>query len=494
MEPEFFSLPQGANPERDLPFGTDELGRPMYRTVLGETYAITPGQREQWSSKPGSWGRVKEMVTGAATDAVEGIRQGVTAPGRALSGEPMTYGDAAATAGMAQMGGAAMPAPAGALRIFAGRNAKTADMDAMARAEGMAAQGASRDDIWRDTGWFQGVDGQWRWEIDDRGIDLRPHDESLRMADEMRGRSREIVAGINQRNAGLRTQPDLFPNELRAAHGDLRRQAAALKAEASLNYGPEWDPATIGQRAEYAVSGGLAEAYPNGMRDTIVRTEQAPNGYQGSFNGARNQLELSRAAEDQRSTLLHELQHLVQTEEGFARGSNPNEGLSMARDRVHGASLRTYDEMRRLAENLPPEQRQAFLAFKQDPDAPFAREAFAASGPAARRVLAAWDKSDALNRSGANLSGENAMAFYRRMAGEVEARNVQTRRNMTPEERRAAPPWRTEDVPKSAQIVRFGSSTQANASPALGVAVGTQTDDERKRELIEYLMSAGAMQ
>ena len=48
---------------------------------------------------------------------------------------------------------------------------------------------------------------------------------------------------------------------------------------------------------------------------------------------------------------------------------------------------------------------------------------------------------------------------YQRTAGEVEARNVQSRMNMSPEERKAKPPWTTEDVPREQQIIRkpFGS-------------------------------------
>ena len=50
---------------------------------------------------------------------------------------------------------------------------------------------------------------------------------------------------------------------------------------------------------------------------------------------------------------------------------------------------------------------------------------------------------------------------YIRLAGEVEARNVKFRAQMTPEERAATPPWETEDVPAERQIVRgFGSAVQ----------------------------------
>ena len=53
---------------------------------------------------------------------------------------------------------------------------------------------------------------------------------------------------------------------------------------------------------------------------------------------------------------------------------------------------------------------------------------------------------------------------YRYLAGETEARNVELRRDFTPEERRARPPWTTQDVPDEQQIVRYGSG-HANSEP-----------------------------
>lgn len=58
-------------------------------------------------------------------------------------------------------------APQNALGIFGGRLAKTADHAALAKAEELAAKGADRKEIWDQTGWFQGADGKWRFEIDD---------------------------------------------------------------------------------------------------------------------------------------------------------------------------------------------------------------------------------------------------------------------------------------------------------------------------------------
>jgi len=47
------------------------------------------------------------------------------------------------------------------------------------------------------------------------------------------------------------------------------------------------------------------------------------------------------------------------------------------------------------------------------------------------------------------------MGQYRRLAGEVEARNVETRTEWPPEALRETLPTRTQDVPDEQQIVRF---------------------------------------
>ncbi|MCI6365064.1 MAG: hypothetical protein MR911_01040, partial [Spirochaetia bacterium] len=52
--------------------------------------------------------------------------------------------------------------------------------------------------------------------------------------------------------------------------------------------------------------------------------------------------------------------------------------------------------------------------------------------------------------------------FYRKIAGEVEARNVQNRMNMTPEERLNTPLSETEDVAQEDQIVTFDGTVAAS--------------------------------
>jgi hypothetical protein len=64
--------------------------------------------------------------------------------------------------------------PETVMAIFGGPAAKTANLQAMSKAQALAKQGAPREQIWNETGWFQGKDGKWRFEIDDSGASLTP--------------------------------------------------------------------------------------------------------------------------------------------------------------------------------------------------------------------------------------------------------------------------------------------------------------------------------
>mgnify|MGYP004655419087 CR=1 FL=1 len=61
----------------------------------------------------------------------------------------------------------------GTQMLFAGVNARTANMQTLNRAQALEASGAAAEDIRRETGWFRGMDGKWRFEIDDSGMEYR---------------------------------------------------------------------------------------------------------------------------------------------------------------------------------------------------------------------------------------------------------------------------------------------------------------------------------
>jgi hypothetical protein len=118
-----------------------------------------------------------------------------------------------------------------------------------------------------------------------------------------------------------------------------------------------------------------------------------------------------------RGLTLHEMQHDVQGREGFAAGGgltgHKQEDIWKAAKSAYEDSAGDAALLRELGVNVPDAPPQ--LPWDQ----------------LSRREQVKW-----LERGRERL--------YTRLGGEVEARNVQSRMNMTPEQRRAMPPWTTE--------------------------------------------------
>jgi hypothetical protein len=139
----------------------------------------------------------------------------------------------------------------------------------------------------------------------------------------------------------------------------------------------------------------------------------------GTYNSATGEiLAGGPGTGSQRNVMLHELQHGVQGEELFARGGSPEE----AADIVGGEISKLRGEAGRMSMG----------------DTPYSE----------KRMQLNINKQKQLER----LSDQD---IYERLAGEAEARAVQARRNLTPQQRAARPFWMDFDVPESDQIVRF---------------------------------------
>lgn len=66
----------------------------------------------------------------------------------------------------------------GTQMLFAGKNARTANMQTLNRARALEASGVKAKDILRETGWFRGMDGKWRFEIDDSAMEYRANGDA----------------------------------------------------------------------------------------------------------------------------------------------------------------------------------------------------------------------------------------------------------------------------------------------------------------------------
>ncbi len=141
-----------------------------------------------------------------------------------------------------------------------GVNAKTAEVGRLADAERMEQGGADSETVRRETGWYRGYDGKWRFEIDDSKMRFINHREESR-------RTWKLDELIRH-------------DALFAAYPELRNYTV-------LNFG--------------IADGVEATFYPGLNRITLDP-------------------QLNRA--EKRAALIHEIQHAIQVIEGFAAGSS----------------------------------------------------------------------------------------------------------------------------------------------------------------------------
>ena len=220
----------------------------------------------------------------------------------------------------------------GVRHSYGGRGAENANLDELDRAKRLLAQGVDKDAVRRDTGWFRGADGQWRFEIDDSGLIYSktgnilgyadsaraPHEyaakwlalTSAEMTDAQRG---ELAEYIKQRDNGEFSQ-ELY-NKLTEYWGTAFEEYAAAK-EAMLARSNA-SGATVG---DYIKHDELFGQYPH-LKDLGLIFEDLGSGEKGYFNGL--EIVIDRSLKDApEKTLLHEIQHAIQRFEGFSKGAS----------------------------------------------------------------------------------------------------------------------------------------------------------------------------
>lgn len=398
-------------------YATDPNNAVVQRGIL------TPGAKY-------SDGKIHPAWPSFIHDAWEGYKAFADADPRDNSQEATDRLSKAAfdVSGLAMTGGLAAPRPAGSIGMFGGRLAKTADQAALAEAEKMAASGADRQAIWDATGWFQGPDKKWRYEIDDSAAKYKPDFEG-------------------------KTLPD-------AVRHDAAYQAYPWLAEvpASRNTLSDW-------RGERLANGTYDPVKGISIHDDL-----------GTKTG--------------RSTALHEMQHGVQDKENFGQGYNPSEA---AQD-IGQARLTESELLSKIGryQDAAGDEARGYMAKATQGDKDAAEFVSAAQkrweGVLGRRSddnpygvtpeqavqFEIQDRDEILKRAitgyqnASRISRLDPFELYKRHAGETEARTVQKRMDLTPEERRARPPWLDYDVPESQQIVRFNegkSGSSASMAP-----------------------------
>jgi hypothetical protein len=239
------------------------------------------------------WPALAQLLPGSGT--VQSMQDGAEA-GQEL--EAGNYGKAAAHLGLGTLNAGLDWLPGGkVLAIPLGMAARTFPHARVRIAEEMEAAGYAAPQVVRETGLYRGKEGKWRFEASDAGYHVRPE-----------------VGALDQE--GYRAAP-LF---------------------------------------EHFVHPALKEAYPQ-FADITSRIKIDPRQRpEGAFNPLTNTIRITaRNAEEAEKVGIHELVHLIQRHEAFARGGRfmefVMEGIPLPE------ALRRYERLAGEIEALNAEKR-----------------------------------------------------------------------------------------------------------------------------------------
>lgn len=192
---------------------------------------------------------------------------------------------------------------------YAGRNANGANLESLREAQEMQAAGADMESIRKATGWHEGMDGKWRWEIDDSKMEYHRAGDALfgrnhpEYAEQQRLEQKMLYGELTDtEQARLRALTETWGRERNRLSERVERGNARL--EDVLDHEE------------------LFRAYPQ-LRHVRVVFDETPKGVLGSFSAEGNQITISEELRDApQDVLIHEIQHAIQNAEGFAKGSN----------------------------------------------------------------------------------------------------------------------------------------------------------------------------
>ena len=324
----------------------------------------------------------------------------------------------------------------------AGIRARTADNAALQRAEALEKSGTDNETIRQETGWYRGMDGQWRFEIDDSGAAFSRSGEAQYSADN--ADYARYTQLMNRMLTGDLTE---------AEHAELLgldKKNGSTKKELARRI--DEGNATLRDIMQH---NALFEAYPE-IAETKVKFADMPSGMAGSYNRETNTImldtKLKYDANEALDALMHEVQHRVQAAEGFASGTNP--GYWNRGENYDRAAEKYRDNRARLLNGLSADERALYNEYRSV-DQEMGRMLDGSALYDEGRMDTLEKRSDELYKElyskewFGKLSrydrilgdaGEAVKEFYRNTAGEIEARDTAARRRMSAEERKNTPP------------------------------------------------------
>lgn len=371
----------------------------------------------------------------------------------------------------------------GAARLDAAEEATTR-LDNLSIAREMEKSGKDAGTVKLATGWERGADGKWRYETID--IEYIPDGKA---------RKNEILENKEWYGEFTALSDKLFNGETLTEEEQKRFDELSDKADELRK---QYDNTEKLYLDDYVKDKELFAAYPKFKQTKLLFVDNPEINYSGKADYKGNQIIINLAkADDVKSVLAHEIQHLIQEEEGFARGGNK----STARELYDKFTAWSWRNELTETQKENPDLSQADVEKKLI-------EEYKETGmedmipPTEIRTKGfnlfarGYDKEGYEDAWNAVSEGKVPLEIngreydvYNKLSGEVEARNVQTRLGMTPEQRRLSLASETEDVSRKDQIFINNALSSDNTRNDIDNSKGLNEDTEIRFRTSENLIT-----
>lgn len=413
------------------------------RETFGEE-AFEQVAREYVQSYSGAYQSMEDVYEEVLADAYAGMnrfRAGATQFAEAVQSEVQQSERASEPAQTSQE---TRGSPEGRFSL-AGQKARTANSQTLQIAEQMEQEGASREEIWQETGWTRTMDGKnWRFEIDNSEAEYRGGGD----------------AQFREAHADYAEYQDLLQKMFEGTISESEMQRMEQLDDiwsgeyARMRERVESGNATL---ADVLQHDSLYEAYPE-LRDVKVRLESDTGSKNGSYDPRTNTITISEDKPGDSAkvgTMLHEIQHAIQQIEGWESGASPEYWAAREYESGDTASDRAQELYSRILNSLDKADQNKVIRYNEldrEMEATFSADPESEAGKRYAKYEAEQDKlyeelyKNEWFRRLLDLQRqmENPQSAYYEMylntAGEIEARNVSERYRMAQEERRKTAP------------------------------------------------------
>lgn len=328
----------------------------------------------------------------------------------------------------------------------------TTRLDNLAIAREMESSGKEAKAIKMATGWERGADKKWRYEVEDFDVDVEGLARKNRLYDNLPwGKEYEALSD------------KLFDGvELTDEESDRFDELLGMATELSESY-KEND---VRYLDDYVKDDSLFKEYPELKQVRLEMYDDPASNTGATWFSERNLIRVNESSlerMDIRNILVHEVQHAIQSIEGFAQGGS----MEYAQEKLLDYYLQDYTSvqlhelanLRRSAEKLvesgqykrmPYAVKHVIKESKEQGFYPMWADNFDNRDDA---VITVYDTLVGFTSAKLDeASYFDKRKAYLSIAGEVESRNATYRMDMTPEERRNSLASETEDVAREDQI------------------------------------------